>query len=363
MAIVDDVWIRRLWGASDTAHEGPADFVYVRADTGATGIWGPVLASQSMFVVGVLRERIVGRALEEAAAALAAATAERHGTGYLAMACTACDLALWDLRGREAGAPVATLLGVPVRDHVPCYASLMGSDLFDPPPAAHLKALAETYWGLKWAARLDVSAGRAGILRTVRALAALREMGLARLMVDALCAWTLDHAREFLTACEGLDLAWVEEPLPANDLASYRALARQTSTPLAAGEHAYSARDIANLIDCGVSVLQPDGGWCGGLAAFMDAVGHAAKARRTTFPHGCGLLPALHASVHHPDAVIPALEFHLTVEPRRQAFWRDKITPANGVLRLPVTPGLGIVINEEVVGSSVEIRRLEWVCS
>jgi L-rhamnonate dehydratase len=163
-------------------------------------------------------------------------------------------------------------------------------------------------------------------------------------MVDALCGWTTEYDEQFMVECRSLDLAWLEEPVPANDLAAYRRLAAHHLTPLAAGEHAYSRRDIANLIDCGVLVLQPDAGWCGGLLALGGAIRAAADAQCRVFPHGGGLLPALHVSALHADTVVPAIEFHLTVEPKRQAFWLNKVQPMDGCLPMPTAPGLGIQI-------------------
>ena len=50
---------------------------------------------------------------------------ERHGDqGVFTMGLSGVDLALWDLRGKRAGASICELLGGPVTDSLPAYASL-----------------------------------------------------------------------------------------------------------------------------------------------------------------------------------------------------------------------------------------------
>jgi L-alanine-DL-glutamate epimerase-like enolase superfamily enzyme len=160
MPILEDLWIRRVRGTRTVAERSGADFLHIRTDSGTVGIWGPISPIQSLLVASILRQRLVNLPLGKARQALEAASDERHAAGHFAMACTACDLALWDIQGKERGVPVARLLGQPGRCAVPCYASLLGSDLLDPPPGDELMALAQTYWGLKWAARLGPAHGR-----------------------------------------------------------------------------------------------------------------------------------------------------------------------------------------------------------
>ena len=150
MAKIKDVWIRRL-----TGENGSADFLHISSNNANIGIWGPILAIQSMIILSILRNRLIGLDLEQARSAISAASRERHATGYFSMACTACNLAIWDLKGIEAIVPVTGLLGTPLRTEIPCYASMLGEDLCNPPPMSDLIEIGQNFWGLKWACRFN----------------------------------------------------------------------------------------------------------------------------------------------------------------------------------------------------------------
>lgn len=362
MTVLNDCWIRRI-RAGDARDGVDSYFVYLSTDRGVPGVWGPISATQALLILGVIRGRLLDLSVTEAGAVLQAIATERHATGHLAMACTACDLALWDIKAKQAELPLCELLGKATRTAIPCYASLLGSDIFTPPADDQLRRLSATYWGLKWAARRGNCDSELWTARMTDALRRMRDLGSLRLMLDVFGAWNAPEAETFLTAVASLKLAWVEEPVAARELVAYRWLAARSSTPLAAGEHSYGLADIANLIDCGVRVLQPDAAWCGGLAVFRAMVDMAASSGCTVFPHGGGLLPALHVSTCYPDQVVPAIEFHLTVEPRRQALWRRKYVPIDGYLIAPSEPGLGADVDESLVAQSTEFRNLEWAAS
>src|SRR5262249_12818214 len=160
-----------------------ADYVCVSSKNGFAGIWGPVSQIQSLLVLGELRQTLLGKDVEEAVALLSRAARARHGSGHWTTACTACDLALWDLRAKAAGVPVWQLLAPQGRKSVPCYLSLLGYDLLAPPPIDSLRKICSGYWGTKWAARLGPADGEDGVGKTIAALARLRELELGRLMV------------------------------------------------------------------------------------------------------------------------------------------------------------------------------------
>ena len=92
-------------------------------------------------VTDILAGVVTGRsALDLAGAAAAMARSVRNigRAGIAAMAISAVDIALWDLKARLLGCPLTSLLGR-VRDDVPVYGSggFTSYDERADPPAAH----------------------------------------------------------------------------------------------------------------------------------------------------------------------------------------------------------------------------------
>ena len=336
-----------------------ADFVCVQSDSGETGIWGPINQIQSYLLLFCIRPHVIGLpafAIERVWSEVF--RLERHGrSGHYITALSALDLALWDLVGQYQKKPVFELLGGPIRTQVPVYASMLGFD----PDAENAPSLAEAirsegYSGQKWALRDGPSERSDGLYRNLRRVTRLREaVGEDhQLMVDAFGRWDLSYAQEFCRRAEHLRLTWVEEPLPPEMLLSYKRLRSATSTALAAGEHCYTRFEIANLLEANVvDFIQPDAGWCGGLTELRRIITLASVYGVPIVPHGGGLIPSLHLAASDPIPVIPKIEYHLTVEPKRQWFLRSSIKLDRGRITVPVDPGLGFEIDE----SRVKERR------
>jgi L-alanine-DL-glutamate epimerase-like enolase superfamily enzyme len=125
-----------------------------------------------------------------------------------------------------------------------------------------------------------------------------------------------------------------------------------SSPPVAAGEHCYGPSDGAALRAAGVDVWQPDAVFCGGFDALRSFLAGAAANRALSAPHGGGLLPALHAAVG--GALVWLIEYHLLLEPRRQAHLSTPTTPrfGEGSSRLapPTMPGWGGPLHAAVRG-------------
>jgi L-rhamnonate dehydratase len=312
--------------------------IEVHDDAGNVGAYGPC----SSAVVEVIRDQLAPVLLGWPVDAwrplrcLRAVGRHRHGPQFR-LAISALELALWDLRSRRSGRPVAELLGGRCRRTAVAYATALGIDVDHPVALDVARWIAEAgFWGQKWhlpgvdrdeSVRLDADRVRR-----------LREaVGPdARLMIDGLGRWNRASLLGMLPSLAEAEVTWVEEPTadgwrwwPVVHLA------------LAAGEHCYDPDDqIETVMSGSVQVWQPDIAWHGGLTQALTVVDLAASRGIPTFPHASSLPAALHLAALCDEAALPAVEYHLTLDPRRHAVLEQPPTPSNGLFALPAEPGL-----------------------
>jgi len=194
--------------------------------------------------------------------------------GPTALAQSAIDVALWDLKGKRLGQPLWTLLGGH-DPRVPCYAG--GIDLDFPLD----KLLRQTDDNLRRGFRaIKMKVGRAQLSEDVERVKAMREhLGEGfPLMVDANMKWSADEAIRAARAFRPFDLVWLEEPVIPDDVAGQARVVREGSLPIAAGENLRTLWDFKQLITAGgVTYPEPDVTNCGGITSFMK-IAHLAEA-------------------------------------------------------------------------------------
>ena len=192
-----------------------------------------------------------------------------------ALAQAAVDTALWDLRCRRARLPLHVMAGG-AQASVPMYTTEGGWLHLEPAALVDdaLQAKAAGFGGAK------VKLGRPHVSEDVARLQAVREaVGPAfEIMTDANQAFTVDEAIRRARHLEPLDVAWFEEPLPADDLGGHARLARSTSLPIAVGESLYSLLHFREYLHVGAcSVVQVDAARIGGITPWLK-VAHLAEA-------------------------------------------------------------------------------------
>jgi L-alanine-DL-glutamate epimerase-like enolase superfamily enzyme len=192
-----------------------------------------------------------------------------------ALALAAIDTALWDLRCRRAGLPLHVMAGG-AQDQVPLYTT-EGGWLHIPTEALiedALQAKAQRFGGCK------IKVGRPHVAEDMARLAAVREAAGPEfeIMVDANQAFTVDEAIRRARHFEALDLAWFEEPLPAEDLSGHRRLSLATTLPVAIGESLYSISHFREYLQQGAcSIVQADVARIGGITPWLKTA-HLAEA-------------------------------------------------------------------------------------
>ncbi len=304
--------------------------VAVDTDAGLTGygVGGGGLAGLHV-VRTVLRDALLGRdpgPVESLWEEMYRLTLPYGQKGLAIMALSGVDLALWDLRGKAEQEPVARLLGGCTGEPLPTYVTVWG-ELPDDFELQHR--------GCKL--HVKDAADVPGLVERAR-----NAIGPERdLMIDAWMRWDLPTTLEVARQLEPLGVGWIEEPLPADDLAGYAELAEASPIPIAGGEHEFTAAGFSPLIEERLhQVLQPDVCWCGGLTELVKIYHAAQDAGLRVCPHRGAEIWSLHA--------IAALDQQPLAESGRP--WMNWVggQPAieDGVIRLTDAPGLGVVIDE-----------------
>ena len=192
-----------------------------------------------------------------------------------ALAFAAVDVALWDLRAKRAGLPLWILAGG-AKDRCPLYTT-EGGWLHIPEEALVEDALAAKAKGFRGS---KVKIGRPHVSEDHRRLAAVRKaVGSGfEIMTDANQGFMLDEAIRRAERLRDLDLAWIEEPLAADNIDGHVRLSRSTATPIAIGESLYSIRHLREYMAKGAcSIVQVDVARIGGITPWLK-VAHAAEA-------------------------------------------------------------------------------------
>lgn len=210
--------------------------------------------------------------------------------GIFQMGLSGVDLALWDLKGKRLGQPVASLLGGPASDGIPAYASF-------PPLRSPEVLVAETARAIEAgfpAIKLhELDPELTALLRNEFG----DDLGI---MVDVNGHFDPIEAIAHGRRLTELGVLWFEEPVrPMRD---HRALARIGSAigcDLAAGENEHTPDDFERLLRTGaITYLQPEITKIGGLTA-ARRIGALAELHNVALcPHNFRLGPALYASIH-----------------------------------------------------------------
>ena len=158
------------------------------------------------------------------------------------------------------------------------------------------------------ALKLKAGAGEtpAGLVARVGAVRAAAGDDVA-IRLDANGAWTLDEAVPRLRSLAGFGLQYVEQPLPAHDLAGLAALRGRVGVPVAADEAVTSVADVRAVLKAGAAdVLVVKPARVGGRAAVAGIARLAADAGvpvvvTSSFETGIGLRAAIAAAAGLPD--------------------------------------------------------------
>jgi L-alanine-DL-glutamate epimerase-like enolase superfamily enzyme len=265
---------------------------YTYAATAAAGL-----------VNDILRPVVEGKdalATEWVWQAMVAAVRNVGWRGVAACAISAVDTALWDLKARLLGRPLAQLFGSG-RETVPVYGSGGFTTYDDKRLAAQLGRWVNED-GCRWVKMKVGSDPEADPRRLEVARRAIGDG--AGLMIDANGALARKPALRLADAAADLGVVWFEEPVSSDDLEGLRLLRDRAPAVLeiAAGEYGYDPFYFRGMLSAqAVDVLQADATRCCGYTGFLKA---AALAESFSVPLSAHTAPALHLPV---CCAVPAL--------------------------------------------------------
>jgi galactonate dehydratase len=337
--------------------------VTMRTDEGIVGLGETAAGANPQTAVARIlaqRKNLVGQ--DATAAELVrqtVASAAEDQPSELACIQAALNMALLDILGKLAKAPLYEVLGGPTRNKVRALACLEGTPEKDLPAAidrarqAGFRAFAVPLRPPQGPTR-----GRTFFQQTVRFLELLRTKAGddADFVLDCGGQLSPAEAQGLAQALERFRLLWLDEPVAAIDRRSLARLSAETVTPLGVGRSVSNNRALLDLLRSdSVDVFRPDIALCG-----ITPIRKAAALAETYYVAVCpfhrggpiATAAALHIAASIPNFFIQEIPF--PADPRDQQMRRELVggeleTAKEGFLPLPRGPGLGITLSQDAL--------------
>ena len=312
---------------------------------GQQGIgWSYTCAAAATVVTEVLAGVVTGRDAFGIAGmneAMARQVRNIGRSGIAAMAISAIDIALWDLKARLLGRSLTGLLGR-AQDSVPVY----GSGGFTSYPDSQTRTQLSEWAEKEQIPRVKIKIGESwgtDERRDLARVALAREVigPAAELYVDANGGYSAGQAVRVAAELADQGVSWFEEPVSSQDLAGLASVRRQVLPDVTAGEYSWSLADSAGLIAAGaVDCLQLDVTRCGGITEFargaalaaahnLHVSGHCAP---NLHAHVAAAVPNLrHVEYFHDHQRIERMMFDGTLDPHGGAMHPDPDQPGHGM--------------------------------
>lgn len=297
----------------------------------------------------------------------------KGGGGIIFAAVSAIETALWDLKGKRLGVPVYELLGGVVNRHLPVYANGWNFDFLDAGSWARAveRPILDGFTTVK-CYPLALPGVASSTLRHVSRRSADKELlDLAyervkslrhiagpdiEIRLDLCCALTPDQTIRFCQRIAEFDIGWIEEPADPLDVAAYRNIANQITTPLAAGERLFSRYGFRNIIESqSLGIVQPDIGTAGGMLETKKIAAMAEAYGMKFAPHNCASGISTAASAHLGACTSNFMDLELfpyfPQHPNYVEILLDnpELGINNGVLTVDCKAGLGVDLDHAVV--------------
>ncbi len=340
------------WAIRSGPEAIPRLVIAVRTSVGVTGYGETASELDSVSSVAQALQHadaLVGQdALASVAARVSLAAASPAVRG-------AVDMALLDVRGKVAKAPVCDLLAGRTRDKARAMAALQGaseSELMEQLEAARREGFRAFSVPVLLPGGVSTR-GRDFFADTEAMLGRLRQAGADDLVLDCGGRTTAAEAAGLAARLERFHLMWMDEPTSQVSDASLAKISDETVTPVGWGRALTSSGRFQDLLRMQViDVLRPDVGVHGvsgsrQVAALAEAYYTAVAPFHRGGP--IGTAAALQVAASIPNFAVQEVAFSADGRERRM---HESITGgslpkvADGFFELPKGPGLGVEIDE-----------------
>src|SRR4249920_2741382 len=292
-------------------------------------------------------------------------------SGMYVAVLSAVETALWDIAGKALNMPVYQLLGGKFRDKIRVYCDTALYQRNLPIPKdfsdAALKAKSMGFNAMKF--DLDQAndpnkydsynwtASPGELQRMVDQITAAREAvgPTIDILVDMHGRYDAVTAQAISKRLEPLNLLWLEEPIPAENVEAYKLITESTSTPIAAGENHYLAYGFRRLLEIGgVDIIMPDLQKCGGLGE-GQRIANLGNLYYTPFaPHMVasflGAMASCHVCASVPNFLILEWQSYFHTDPMfKEIVKYDGEWVKDSFITVSEKPGIGVDINEEAM--------------
>jgi len=379
--------------------------VKIETDKGIYGLGDATLNGREMAVVAYLEEHIkpclIGkdaRQIEDIWQYLYKGCYWRRGPITMT-AIAAIDMALWDLKGKEANMPVYQLLGGKSRNKIKVYAHANGETI-DHTLSELEKKIEEGYHAVRLQCAIPGLKGTYGTLgdkkdyyemQSSRSLPpeqlwdtnkylnfvpelfkkAREKYGYEiQLLHDVHSRLSPMEAGRLAKELEPYKLMFLEDMTPSENQSNYQLLRQQTTTPLAVGEIFNTIYDAKTLIETqSIDYLRMAVTHAGGITAMKRIADFASLYMVRMAPHGPpDISPIGHAANAHLNIWAPNFgiqEFVGFGGEEMASVFKHPLSLENGHLLLNDAPGLGVEFDEKEASkyaykrSYLPVSRLE----
>lgn len=324
-------------------------FVQLTDADGAEGLgYSYTIGDGGPAILSLLEQTLVpallGREAEQIEAIWRDLLFTSHATAVgpiMSLALAAIDTALWDLRGKRTKLPLHQLAGG-AKDHVPMYTT-EGGWLHISPQELSADALEAKSQGFKGS---KIKIGKPHLSEDEARLRMVREAvgNDYEIMTDANQSFSVSEALRRLPMLSALNIGWLEEPLPADNISGHAHLNARADVPIAVGESLYSPGQFGDYLAANAcAIVQADVARVGGITPWLK-IAHLAEAHNLIIcPH---FLMEIHVSLVCAVPNAPWLEYIPQLDDVAAPMQR-----IGGEAIAPTTPGLGIDWDMEKIGS------------